>query len=84
MIAEGTLLHLGFEKQIETVESSGADVDWYYYTLDIGDICLITQSSDVVVKGWEVEIFDNPSVKFTYPNELMILIEVLKRNLVIK
>ena len=80
MILEGTLTHLGFEKQMETVESSGSENDWYYYTLDIGNICLITQASDDVVRGWEVEIFDNSKIKFTDPNELMILIGCLNRN----
>jgi len=82
MILEATLTHLGFEKQIETAENSGSENDWHYYTLDIGTLCLITQASDDVVRGWEVEIFDDSSVKFTDPNELKILIEVLKRNTV--
>jgi hypothetical protein len=80
MILEGTLTHLGFEKFSETPESSGSDNDWYYYTLDIGSLCLITQSSDEVVNGWEVSVFDDDSVKITDPNELMILIGVLTRN----
>ena len=80
MILEGTLTHLGFEKHSETPESSGCDTDWHYYTLNIGSLCLITQASDTVVDGWEVEIFDDSSVKITDPNELMILIGVLTRN----
>ena len=80
MILEGTLTHLGFEKQIETMETFGSDTDWYYYTLNIGSLCLITQSSDDAVNGWEVMVFDDESVKITDPNELQILIGVLTRN----
>jgi len=81
MILEGTLTHLGFEKQTETAENSGYGKDWYYYTLDIGDVCLITQANDEAENGWVVEIFDNSKIKFTDPNELMILIGCLNRNL---
>ena len=50
---EQTLKDLGFEMQHETAESSGADKDWYYYTMDIGDICLITNSNlNYTVMQW--------------------------------
>ena len=80
IIGRRTLTHLGFEKHLETPESSGSDTDWYYYTLNIGSLCLITQSSDDAVNGWEVMVFDDESVKITDPNELQILIGVLTRN----
>ena len=55
---EQTLKDLGFEMQHETAESSGADKDWYYYTMDIGDICLITNDNEEALdNGWEVSIF---------------------------
>ena len=45
-MTEKDIKDLGFEIQHETAESSGAQEDWYYYTLDIGDICLITSDSE--------------------------------------
>jgi hypothetical protein len=80
MITEQQLKDLSFEKQIETMETFGSDTDWYYYTLNIGSLCLITQSSDNIVKGWEVEIFDDESVKISDINELITLIDLLTRN----
>ena len=80
-ITETKLVQLGFEKQSETMESSGSDADWYYYTLDIGTLCLITQPSYNEIDGWAVEIFNDESVNITDVNELIILIGVLKRNL---
>lgn len=80
MITEQQLKDLSFEKQIETIETFGSDTDWYYYTLNIGSLCLITQSSDNIVKGWEVEIFDDESIKISDINELITLIDLLTRN----
>lgn len=45
---EEIFLELGFEKTVVTAEESGAPTDWHYYTLDIGDLCLITSSSDEI------------------------------------
>ena len=56
---EQEIKDLGFETQHETVESSGSDKDWYYYTLDIGEICLITNDNEEALNSeWQVEIFD--------------------------
>jgi hypothetical protein len=72
---------LGFEIQHETIESSGHDKDYYYYTLDIGDICLITNSNDEAVKnGWEVSIFDFESFVIKDIIDLKSLVSIIKRN----
>ena len=49
-IKEQEIKDLGFEIQHETIESSGYNNDWYYYTLTIGDVCLISNSNDEVDK----------------------------------
>ena len=78
---EQEIKDLGFEIQRETIESSGHDTDWYYYTLDIGDICLITNSNDEAVEeGWEVSIFDFPSCVIKSPFDLKALISIFKNN----
>jgi hypothetical protein len=78
---EQEIIDLGFEVQHETIESSGHDTDWYYYTLDIGDICLITNSNDEAVKeGWEVSIFDFPSCIIKNIGDLKDLIKIIKNN----
>tara|TARA_R110000803_G_scaffold163375_1_gene227024 strand:+ start:1860 stop:2099 length:240 start_codon:yes stop_codon:yes gene_type:complete len=75
---EQEIIDLGFEVQHETAESSGSDTDWYYYTLDIGDICLITNSNDEA--GWEVSIFDFPSCVIKNIGDLEALIKIIKNN----
>ena len=79
---EQEIKDLGFEIQHETIENSGSEKDWYYYTLDIGDICLITNSNDEAVKeGWEVSIFDFPSCVIKSPFDLKALISIFKNNI---
>ena len=78
---EQEIQDLGFEIQRETIESSGSDTDWYYYTLDIGDICLITNSNDEVVKDeWEVSIFDFSSCVIKNIDDLKALVSIIKNN----
>jgi len=81
-MVEQTLIDLGFECNKETAENSGTDFDWHYYTLDIGDLCLISNSSDEAEKeGWWVEIFDSPSVRIKGSGDLEELIKILRNNL---
>ena len=80
-ITEQELIKLGFEIQPETVESSGADTDWYYYTLDIGDVCLISNASDDIEKyGWTISIFDLETCNIGDIADLTTLIRILKNN----
>ena len=79
MIKEKDLIELGFEREDETPESSGAPDNWYYYTLDIEDLCLITDDSDVVEdNNWKVYIFDYGGFEFTDIEKLKLFIDVLK------
>ena len=78
---EQTLKDLGFKMQCETAESSGADKDWYYYTMDIGDICLITNENEKAVEhGWEVSIFDFDSCIIKASEDLEDLIKIIRNN----
>ena len=78
---EQKIIDLGFEMQHETAESSGADKDWHYYTMDIGDICLITNDCEEAAEdGWEVSIFDAPSCVFKVTEDLEDLIKIIKSN----
>jgi hypothetical protein len=78
---EQEIKDLGFEMQHETAENSDADKDWHYYTMDIGDICLITNSNDEAVKdGWEVSIFDFSSCVIKGLGDLENLIKIIKNN----
>ena len=77
---EQDIVNLGFEIQYETAYNSGADSDWYYYTLNIGDIYLISNASDEAQEGWNVSIFDFPSFVIKDPFDLKALISIFKSN----
>ena len=80
-MTEQDIKDLGFEMQYETAESSGSDKDWYYYTMDIGDICLITNDCDEALdNGWQVEIFDSPSCVIKASEDLEDLIKIIRNN----
>ena len=80
-MSEQEIIDLGFEIQHQTTESSGSDYDWHYYTLDIGDICLITNADDEAVKNnWEVSIFDFQSFVIKDVQGLIDLIKIFKDN----
>ena len=67
---EKDLIQLGFERQ-----DVGTDNDFYYYTLDIEDFCLITNASDEINGEWKVEIFDYNGFEFT---DLLQLVKFIK------
>ena len=75
---EKDLIDLGFERQDVTAEDVGTDNDFYYYTLDIEDLCLITNASDEVNDEWKVYIFDHNGFEFTNLVELVSFIDILK------
>lgn len=78
MIKEKDLIELGFERQDETPESSGAPDNWYYYTLNIEDLCLITGANDKVENdNWKVFIFDYAGFEFTELEKLKLFIDIL-------
>ena len=72
---------LGFERVDVSIEESGHDKDFYYYTMDIGDICLISNADDEAEnKGWECAIFDSLTLKIKGAGDLEDLVRILKNN----
>lgn len=72
---------LNFVKEVVTPVDSGLDKDFYYYTLDIGDICIISNSDDEAAKeGWEAYIFDSLSMRIKGAGDLEDLIRIIKNN----
>ena len=72
---------LDFVKEVVTPEDSGLDKDFYYYTLDIGDICIISNSDDEAVKeGWEAYIFDSLSMRIKGAGDLEDLVRIIRNN----
>lgn len=80
-MTEQIFTDLGFERNLVTIEESGHDNDFYYYTLDIGDICLITNANDEAEEeGWNCSIFDSATCKIKGAGDLEDLVRVLKNN----
>ena len=72
---------LDFIKEVVTPVDSGLDKDFYYYTLDIGDICIISNSDDEAVKeGWEAYIFDSLSMRIKGAGDLEDLVRIIRNN----
>ena len=71
---------LGFER----VEVSAEEADgnpFYYYTLDIGDICIMSNSDDEAIeKGWEAFIFDSMTMKIKGSGDLEDLVRIIRNN----
>jgi hypothetical protein len=72
---------LGFKKEVVTMEESGRDADFYYYIMDIGDICLISNSDDEAAKdGWEAYIFDSLTMRVKGAGDLEDLVSIIRNN----
>lgn len=72
------LVSLGFV--MEDGEGDGT-YKWYYYSMDIGDFCLITDDSDNIKDGkFSVQIFDYQDFVFTEYTQLKNFINLLKQN----
>ena len=70
---------LGFER----VEVSAEEADgnpFYYYTLDIGDICIMSNSDEAIEKGWEAFIFDSMTMKIKGSGDLEDLVRIIRNN----
>ena len=80
-LTEQHLIEIGFEIKDQTSEASGSENDWYYYTLDIADVCLITNDNEHAdVNAWFVYIFDKDGVVFKTSEETAQLVHLLKSN----
>lgn len=78
-MTEDELIELGFEKTIIPIEESGAEKDYWYYTLYIGDVSLMsTDNEDSGRKNWSVEIFDTGTWIKDF-EDLDTLVRILKK-----
>jgi hypothetical protein len=77
---EELLNELGFEKNEVSEEESG-NYPFYYYTMEFGDLTLISNADDEATKSsWLVEIFDYQSLQFTNEEDLKNLVDIFKRS----
>ena len=72
---------LGFERTDVLMEESGCGNDFYYYTLEISDICIMSNSNDEAKKnGWEAFIFDFLSMRIKGAGDLEDLVRIIRNN----
>ena len=72
---------LRFERIDVSVEESGFDQPYYYYELNIGDICFITCANDEAVDNkWSCSIFDSIDFTLSQESDLVTMVEIIKRN----
>lgn len=76
---EEVFIELGFEKIIVTAEQSGSPNDWYYYSLDIGNLSLLTSASDEIVGGsWYCYFVESDDFKMDNEDDLRDLVRILR------
>ena len=78
-MTEKQLKALGFEKIKVSAEQSG-DVAFYYYTLDICDISLISNDNLMSQNKWAVYLFNHNSLEITNVDTLRQFIDIIKHN----
>lgn len=80
-MTEQTFIDLGFERIDVAAESEDLNEDFYYWTLDIGDINLISNPSDLAVsEGWSCEFYDFQTMTIRGAGDLEELVKILKLN----
>ena len=80
-MTEEIFKELGFNKEVVTAEESGHARGFYYYTLDIGDICFISNANDEAEKeGWECSIFDSITLKIKGEGDLIDIVRIVTQN----
>ena len=72
---------LGFECVDVSAEEVGNQRGFYYYVIDIGDICLMSNSDDEAEKeGWWCSIFDSMTLKIQGSGDLEDLVHIIQNN----
>lgn len=80
-MTEQTFIDLGFERVDVSIEESGADTPFHYYTIDIGDICIMSNDNEnAETDGWHAFIFDSMTLKIKGAGDLEVLVLLLKNN----
>ena len=81
-MTEKQLIKAGFKKEEVSAEEAGTDKGFYYYTLEIGDIELISNPNDQLVNGqWACYFLNSNEIEIIYEFHLRLLISVLKYSL---
>ncbi len=79
-MTEDIFKKLGFERTDVPIEESGSN-PFYYYSIDIGDICIISNADDEAARdGWEAYIFDSLTMRVKGSGDLEDLVRIIRNN----
>ena len=79
-ISESHLRSLGFQKEVVPIDESGYEKDFYYYSVDINYLTLITEADDEIVDNqWSVSIMESGLEKIYDLDDLTRLLHLLKK-----
>ncbi len=72
---------MGFERVDVSAEEAGHARGFYYYSIDIGDVCIISNADDEATeKGWEAFIFDSNTMNIKGEGDLEDLVRIIRNN----
>jgi hypothetical protein len=75
-ISESHLRSLGFHRNDE----SGCEQDFYYYSMDINDVCLLSDADDEVKNNqWSIQLLEGGLAPINDLDDLVKLIHLLKK-----
>ena len=77
---EETFIKNNFDKIVIDASQSGSN-EFYYYSLEISDITILSTANDESEQGWGCTLFDH-DLMITEEEDLETLIKILKRALV--
>ena len=79
-ISESHLRSLGFQKEVVPIDESGNEVEFYYYSLDINYLTLITDGDDEIIDNqWSVDVMESGLEKIYDLDDLVKLLHLLKK-----
>jgi hypothetical protein len=80
-MTEEIFTELNFKRNDVTPQQSGHDKHFYYYTLTIGDVTIISnENDDADENGWFATIFDSNTLKIRGGGDLKELVNIITLN----
>jgi len=85
-ISKNDLINLKFNRTLVTAEESGCNDDYYFYTYDVGDSCLlISDASDENDDNFTITFFNSTDIiQIKDMDDLKNLIQIVEKNIVKK
>ena len=79
-ISESHLRSLGFHRNDVPMADSGYNQDFYYYSMDINNVCLLSDADDEVKDNqWTIHLLEGGLAPINDLDDLVKLIHLLKK-----